>query len=164
MLNNLQHDAAAHFALKDFRRKLQHILPRPGLSHRGKFLGVKVLSKPRPGLKPLRFRRHARIDANKGHATQDEGRDAGSQVHALRQAAGRDRAAIFGLRQSIGKRMATCGVDGTGPALAPERLAGSRKLLPRDDLFCAERFEVCFLLPAGPLKPEPCSRASTRAR
>ncbi len=92
------------------------------MRHGCKLIAVKIAGEPRPGFEPFRLGRHYRINPGQRNAAKDEGRDACRQVHALRQSAGRDRAAIFRLAQRIRQSVAARGVDGACPALAPERL------------------------------------------
>ncbi len=95
------------------------------------------------------FLRHHAVDAEKRDAAQDERRDGGRQIHALRKTAGGDRAAVFGHRQDVRERVRADAVDARDPAFLAQRAALLRELLAIDDLRRAEALEVVRFLDAG---------------
>src|SRR4051794_32528679 len=88
--------ASAHLALDDFARDIHDVVEGNMRGHGGELRLVEFLREAAPGLDALRLRALDALDAEQRHSAQDEGRDAGRQVHALREAAGGDRAVVFG--------------------------------------------------------------------
>ena len=101
--------------------------------------GIEIPGEPGPGFQPALAGGRDAVDAEQRHAAQDEGRDGRRQVHALRQPAGRDRAQRLGLRQHVGQRMRSDGVDARAVEFLAERAAWRRQRRALDDLGGAER-------------------------
>ena len=103
---------------------------------------VEIVDDALPGFDAQRFRRHHGIDAEQRNAAQNERRNRGRQIHALREAASGHRAAILGLRQHIRQRVAADGIYAARPALLAERLAWFGKLGAIDDFCRAQLLQV----------------------
>jgi hypothetical protein len=155
----------AHLAVEQSAAGLDDILERDRRRHRRQLLTVEIARETLPRFQPARLRAHHRIDAEQRDAAQDEGRDRGRQVHALRQAAGGDSAAVFGHRQDIGERVRADGIDAGDPALLAERAPRPGEFVPIDDLGCAKALEVIsFLRPAGRGDDMPAGLGEQRGR
>ena len=90
------------------------------------FSWSRSLARRRQASSLIRFGAITEFDAKQRDAAQDERCDGARQVHALRQPAGRDRAAIGGRGQHVGERMAADHIDAACPALfLAERLGRS---------------------------------------
>src|ERR1700722_19349501 len=122
-LRNRHNQPSPGLALEDASPGREDLVERDGLGHRRELLAVEVERQPPPGLQATRGGAMDAVDPEKRDAAQDEGRDRGWQVHALGEAAGRDRAAIAGLRQHIGERRRADAVDRGRPLLLAERLS-----------------------------------------
>ena len=92
--------------------------------HRRELVAVEIERQAPPGLEPPRRRALDAVDPEERDAAQDERRDRRGQVHAAREPAGGDRAAVAGLRQHVGERRRADAVDRRRPLLLAERLAG----------------------------------------
>ena len=114
-------------------------------------LAVQVLRQPCPGLLAQRLGRHHAVDARERDAAQDEGRHAGRQVHALRQAAGGDRAAVFGAARRALARV-WLPTESTAPAQRSlaSGLPGADKLGAVDDFGRRQALQSLGLVPRPP--------------
>ncbi len=100
-----------------------------------------VEAEPAPGLAAPLHRAHDRIDADELHGPQNERRNRGRQIHALRQAAGGNRAAILHLGEHVGQSRGADRVHRAGPASLGKHLWSRVELIAVDDRGGAETFE-----------------------
>ena len=115
-----------------------HLRQADYLRGTGKLAQVQILRQTRPRLNADLLRSIDRIDAGKGHIAQNEGQDRSWKIHPLRQAAGRDHAAILGSRQYVGQRMTADGIHRSSPSFTRDRRPRLGKSPTVDDLRRAE--------------------------
>ncbi len=117
------------------------------MGHRLQLGQGQVAGDAAPRLDPRLLRLHHRIDADEFDAAQQEGDHRGLQLRRGRQAAGRDHAAVFHLRQGAGERHAADRIHHPCPGLAFQGLAQNlRHLRPVDDAARPQAFQVGVFL------------------
>ena len=95
---------------------------------------------PLPHRATLLDRHRDGVDAEQRDAAQDEREDRRLQPDAAGVAGRRNGAAVLQRAQDVRQRRRADAVDGSGPTLTLERLAGAGRLVAADDLGGAEPF------------------------
>src|SRR5579872_1441093 len=119
------HQPPAGLTLEDAGAGVEHLREWNAPGHGRELVAVEIEREAPPGFEPARRRAMDAVDPEERDAAQDEGRDRRGQVHAPREPARRDRAAVARLRERVGERGRADAVDRGRPSLLAERLAGS---------------------------------------